>query len=189
MSKHKYDAHLSSPDEVEEQKLCLPKGCLVSTGRRQPKTRNEQEYANQMDYEKVKYRVTPIGIVHRAAPGKDETARIEIFAEYAEGLQDIEGFSHINVFYWLHQSEGYSLVVQPPFDTPRHGVFATRSPQRPNPLGFDVVELLQRKGRVLVVRGLDAVDGTPVVDIKPHIPSIDARPAARRGWLEDTEPR
>jgi len=98
------------------------------------------------------YTITPIGVVQRAAPGEDETARIEIFAEYAEGLQDIEEFSHINVFYWLHQSEGYSLVVQPPFDTPRHGVFATRSPHRPNPLGFAVVELLQREGRVLGLR-------------------------------------
>ncbi len=141
------------------------------------------------DVKQMKYTITSIGVVQRAAPGEDETARIEIFAEYAEGLQDIEEFSHINVFYWLHQSEGYSLVVQPPFDTPRHGVFATRSPHRPNPLGFAVVELLQREGRVLVVRGLDAVDGTPVVDIKPHIPSSDARSEARRGWLEDKKPR
>ncbi len=146
-----------------------------------------------MERENQPYTITPIGMVQpspypdrQAAPpqGGSEISHIEIFAEYAEGLQDIEEFSHINVFYWLHKSEGYSLVVQPPFDTPKHGVFATRSPNRPNPLGFAVVELVERKGLTLVVRGLDAIEGTPVVDIKPHIPNIDARPEATVGWLE-----
>ncbi len=145
---------------------------------------DQTEGSNQVERENQPYTITPIGVVHRAAPDKDEIARIQIFPEYAEGLQDIEGFSHINVFYWLHKSEGYNLVVQPPFDTPRHGVFATRSPNRPNPLGFDVVELVERKGLTLVVRGLDAIEGTPVVDIKPHIPDSDAPAQANRGWLE-----
>lgn len=138
------------------------------------------------------YTVTPIGVAHpspypdrsAARHGDEEISHIEIFPEYAEGLQDIEGFSHINVFCWLHKSEGYSLLAQPPFDTPKHGVFATRSPNRPNPLGFAVVELVERKGVTLTVRGLDAIEGTPVVDIKPHIPDIDARPEATVGWLE-----
>ena len=135
----------------------------------------------------------PIGVIHspfktRAeAPrqGRDEILRIEIHREYEDGLKDVEGFSHLHVFYWLHESKGYSLSVNTPWDTQPHGVFSTRSPNRPNPIGYSVVELIERKGNVLTVRGLDAIDGTPVIDIKPYVKRIDAKPDSNSGWLEN----
>ncbi|KPJ49432.1 S-adenosyl-L-methionine-binding protein [candidate division TA06 bacterium DG_26] len=133
----------------------------------------------------------PIGVIHSPyktkaeAPhqGKDEICQIEVFREYEEGLNDIERFTHLHVVYWLHLSSGYSLMVQTPWDAVLHGLFSTRSPHRPNPLGYAVVELLERNGNLLKVRGLDAVEGTPLLDIKPYIPNLDARPDASRGWL------
>lgn len=115
--------------------------------------------------------------------GKNETAEIEFDDAFSEGLKDIERFSHLHIFYYLNRSEGYTLTTTTPWDDETHGVFATRSPHRPTPLGYAVVELLERKGNVLKVRGLDAIDGTPVIDIKPYSPRIDAKPLANRGWF------
>ena len=117
--------------------------------------------------------------------GTDERVTIELNPEYAEGLQDLDGFSHLHIFYWLHHSKGFHLVVQPPWETGRHGLFATRSPHRPNPLGHSVVTLVSIKKNVLIVEGLDAIDGTPVVDIKPYITTLDAISDARNGWASD----
>lgn len=135
--------------------------------------------------------VNPIGIIHSPyktkaeAPrqGTDEVLEIEIHKEYKDGLKDIKGFSHLHVFYWLHLSTGYSLSVRTPWDSKPHGLFATRTPNRPNPLGYSVVELIERRGNILKVRGLDAIEGTPVVDIKPYIAEIDAKPHAKSGWI------
>ena len=134
-----------------------------------------------------------IGLVHSPfkttseAPrqGTNETVEIEIFQEFADGLKDIEGFSHLHVFYWLHKSQGYNLIVQTPWDTRPHGLFTTRSPHRPNPFGHQVVKLVERKGNILKVRGLDAIDGTPIVDIKPYIKKLDVKKDAVCGWSED----
>ncbi len=115
---------------------------------------------------------------------------IEIEPEFEEGLLDIEGFSHLYVIWVFHESEGYALVGTPPTDTRPHGVFATRSPYRPNPLGLTVVRLLGREGRRLRVRGLDMLDGTPVLDIKPFIPRVDIPPGGtdvRAGWLDELD--
>lgn len=113
---------------------------------------------------------------------------IELDAEFEAGLQDVEGFSHLYVLWLFHRVDGYDLIAHPPSDDRPHGVFATRSPRRPNPIGLTVVELLGRDGRRLQVRGVDMLDGTPVLDIKPYLSSIPAA-EIKRGWLADAEAR
>ena len=133
-----------------------------------------------------------IGIIHspyktrEQAPrqGANEFAEIEIYKEYLEGLKDIDGFSHIHLFYWLHESKGYHLLVQTPWDEERHGLFVTRSPHRPNPLGYSVVKLVKRENNILKVKGLDAIEGTPVIDIKPYIKRVDQKDNVVSGWSE-----
>lgn len=113
---------------------------------------------------------------------------IEVRPELEAGLQDIEGFSHLYVIWMFHRAEGYDLISRPPTDDRPHGVFASRSPRRPNPIGLTVVELLARDGTRLRVRGVDMLDGTPVLDIKPYLSSIPAE-RIRRGWLAEAEAR
>lgn len=118
----------------------------------------------------------------------DADGQLEIAPEYEAGLTDIEGFSHLFVLWVFHQADGYELVGTPPTDDRPHGVFATRSPRRPNPIGLTVVELIRREGRVLHVRGVDMLDGTPILDIKPYLSSVPEA-QVRRGWLADAERR
>jgi tRNA (adenine37-N6)-methyltransferase len=113
---------------------------------------------------------------------------VEILPEFEEGLLDIEGFSHLFVIWVFDRAEGFALVGAPPTDNRPHGVFATRSPRRPNPLGLTVVRLLGREGRRLRVAGLDMLDGTPVLDLKPYLTSV-AESELRRGWLAEAEAR
>lgn len=114
---------------------------------------------------------------------------LELLREFEAGLADIEGFSHLYVLWVFDRSEGYDLVSCPPTDEKRpHGVFATRSPRRPNPIALSVVELLGRDGCALRVRGLDMLDGTPILDIKPYLSNIPAE-KLRRGWLAEAENR
>lgn len=113
---------------------------------------------------------------------------IEVRPELEEGLRDIEGFSHLYVIWIFHRSEGSELTACPPSDDRPHGVFATRSPQRPNPIGLSVVELLGREGTRLRVRGVDMLDGTPVIDIKPYLSNVPPD-QLRRGWLDEVEQR
>ncbi len=113
---------------------------------------------------------------------------LEIDPRFAEGLTDIEGFSHLYVLWVFHRAEGFSLLAHPPTDTRPHGVFATRAPRRPNPLGLTVVRLLRREGNRLVVQGVDMLDGTPIVDLKPYLSSVP-EDELRRGWLGDAEAR
>jgi tRNA-Thr(GGU) m(6)t(6)A37 methyltransferase TsaA len=113
---------------------------------------------------------------------------IQIAAEFEAGLLDIEGFSHLFVIWVFDRAEGFELTGTPPTDTRPHGVFATRSPRRPNPLGLSVVRLLGRKGRRLRVAGLDMLDGTPVLDLKPYLSSVPEADL-RRGWLAEAEAR
>jgi len=143
----------------------------------------------------------PIGTVHSPYTATHEVPKglgaehneertIEIFPEFEAGLQDVEGFSHLYVF-WVFDRAGAlpeTWVGTPPADDRPHGVFATRSPRRPNPLALTVVELLRREGRVLHVRGVDMLDGTPVLDLKPYLSSIPAD-KLRRGWLAEAEAR
>jgi tRNA-Thr(GGU) m(6)t(6)A37 methyltransferase TsaA len=113
---------------------------------------------------------------------------LEVLPEYAEGLMDIEGFSHLYVIWAIHQAKGVSLQGGTPIDGRPHGVFATRSPMRPNPIGLTVVELLERQGPMLRVRGVDMLNGTPILDIKPYLSSIPME-QLRRGWLAEAEQR
>ena len=113
---------------------------------------------------------------------------LEILAEFEAGLTDIEGFSHLIVVWAFDRSEGFSLVGTPPSDDRPHGVFATRSPRRPNPIGLTVVELLGREGPALRVRGIDMLEGTPILDIKPYLSNVPLE-KLRRGWLADAEAR
>ena len=113
---------------------------------------------------------------------------LEVLPEFESGLQDLEGFSHIFVLWIFDRAEGYELVLTPPSDKAPHGVFATRAPNRPNPIGLTVVELLRRDGARLYLRGVDMLEGTPVVDIKPCTSSIPPD-RLRRGWLAEAEGR
>ena len=139
-------------------------------------------------------KVKPIGIIHSVFKTVKETpiqpsrtkatGEIEIFREYEEGLEDIDCFSHIILIYWFHKSKGYSLKVKPFLDTQLRGLFATRAPRRPNQIGLSVVRLLQRKENILYVRGIDVLDGTPLLDIKPYVPEFGPREKIRIGWLK-----
>lgn len=113
---------------------------------------------------------------------------LKILPELEQGLTDIEGFSHLYVLWVFHRSEGYDLMAMPPSDNRPHGVFATRSSRRPSPIGLTVVGLLRREGCRLFVRGVDMMDGTPILDIKPYLSSIPQQ-QLRRGWLAEAEAR
>jgi tRNA-Thr(GGU) m(6)t(6)A37 methyltransferase TsaA len=137
----------------------------------------------------------PIGIIHtpfsdisgmpiQTAGARDVPGHIEIFSEYAPGLKDIEGFSHIILIYHFDRCPGPRLEVVPYLDTASHGVFSTRAPCRPNSIGLSVVRLTGRDDMVLRIMDVDMLDGTPVLDIKPYVPLFDHVEAERIGWLE-----
>lgn len=142
----------------------------------------------------------PIGFIHSpyhessAIPKglgakHDAEGVIELLREFEPGLADIDGFSHLFVIWEFDRANGFDLIAHPPTDEKRpHGVFSTRSPRRPNPIGLTVVELLCREGSALRVRGVDMLDGTPVLDIKPYLSSVPAE-KVRRGWLAEAEER
>ena len=116
----------------------------------------------------------------------DTRGQVEVLPEYAAGLQDLAGFSHIYLIYHFHQSQGCDLLTTPFMDDTRRGVFATRAPRRPNAIGLSVVALEKVEGNVLHIRGVDVVDGTPLLDIKPHVKDFDTpAPPLKFGWLED----
>ena len=118
----------------------------------------------------------------------DLEGTLDVLPEFEAGLTDIDGFSHLIVLWVFHQVDGFELIGTPPSDNRPHGVFATRSPRRPNPIGLTVVELLGREGLALHVRGIDMLDGTPILDIKPYLSSIREE-TLRRGWLAEAEAR
>jgi tRNA (adenine37-N6)-methyltransferase len=145
------------------------------------------------------FQMTPIGWVRSPhtetasipkGPSAKHTAEgiLEIRPELEPGLLDIEGFSHLYVLWTFHRAAGYDLQGIPPTDDRPHGVFATRSPRRPNPIALSVVELIRRDGRRLHVRGVDMLDGTPILDIKPYLSSVPEE-RVRRGWLGEAEAR
>ena len=113
---------------------------------------------------------------------------LELLPEFEDGLKDVEGFSHLFLIWVFHQSAGYELVGPNPTDGLMHGVFATRSPRRPNPIALSVVELVRRDGRRLYLRGIDMLDGTPVLDVKPYMSAVP-KEQLRRGWLQEAEER
>lgn len=130
---------------------------------------------------------TDTGQVPKGLGAKHEAAGVlEILPEFAAGLQDIEGFSHLIVIWVFHQSQGFELVGVPPSDDRPHGVFSGRSPHRPNPLALTIVRLLRREANRLHVSGVDMLDGTPILDIKPYLSNVPAD-QLKRGWLEEAE--
>jgi len=141
---------------------------------------------------KMNFVMKPIGVIHSPfkekapiQPGfSNEIGKVAVFEEYCDGLKDLEGFSHVILVYLFHKSRGYSLRVKPYLDEGKKGLFATRAPRRPNPIGISVVRLLGKKGGVLVVGGIDALDGTPLLDIKPYVPRFDNVADVRVGWLK-----
>lgn len=141
---------------------------------------------------------TPIGFVRCAHTDRSTTpiqpvyaegcrARVEIFPQYQEGLDDIDGFSHLHLLYYFHKAGPASLKVVPFLDDVPRGVFAARSPRRPNPVGLSLVRLIRRDGNVLYIEDVDMLDGTPVLDIKPFIPRFDMRENVRAGWQDDVD--
>jgi tRNA-Thr(GGU) m(6)t(6)A37 methyltransferase TsaA len=142
----------------------------------------------------------PIGVVRTpfsessqipkgAGAKHDAEGVLELNAELEQGLTDIDGFSHLYVLWVFDRSTDWDLMAHPPIDEKRpHGVFATRSPRRPNPIGLTVVRLLRREGSRLHVRGVDMLDGSPIVDLKPYLSSVAAEDL-RRGWVAEAEAR
>ncbi len=148
------------------------------------------------DYPSISYR--PIGIIRTPfstpaeMPIQPEGAKgikgtIEINPELAPGLFDIEGFSHLILIYHFHLIQGHKLYVVPFMDDKPHGIFATRAPVRPNPIGISVVELKKVENNLIYIEGVDMIDGTPLLDIKPFYARYDNRPETRSGWLEGKE--
>ncbi len=140
------------------------------------------------------YIFRPIGVIHTPFQDKDNmpiqaarsqaTGVVEMFPEYAQGLRDVSGFSHLILLYVFNRSQGYSLLVKPFLDDQERGLFATRYPARPNPIGLSVVRLLAVRGNLLDISGVDMLDGTPLLDIKPYVPEFDAPGEVRLGWYE-----
>ncbi|MBE0684030.1 MAG: tRNA (N6-threonylcarbamoyladenosine(37)-N6)-methyltransferase TrmO [Anaerolineales bacterium] len=137
----------------------------------------------------------PIGVIHSPFTEKDQTpiqsvrsqviGLVEVYPEFADGLKDIEDLSHIHLLYIFHASSGYSLHVKPFLDDLEHGIFATRYPYRPNPIGISTVRLITRQENMLTIEGVDVLDGTPLLDIKPYVPDFDLRTEdVRVGWYE-----
>jgi tRNA-Thr(GGU) m(6)t(6)A37 methyltransferase TsaA len=138
----------------------------------------------------------PIGTIHspftdikgmpiQPAGAKGVQGTVEINPEHIDGLQDLEGFSHIILIYHFHLSRGYLLKVKPFMDENLRGVFATRAPKRPNPIGISVVRLVRVEGNILRIENIDIVDGTPLLDIKPYVPEFDIAEERRIGWLSE----
>jgi tRNA-Thr(GGU) m(6)t(6)A37 methyltransferase TsaA len=142
--------------------------------------------------------LTPIGVIHSAHDdagrtpiqptcAADSPGRVDVFERFAEGLDDIEGFSHLYLLYWLDRAGPARLTVTPYLEDVRHGVFATRAPTRPNPLGLSLVRLLSRCGTTLLVEDVDVLDGTPLLDIKPYVERFDVRVDTRGGWTDGVD--
>ncbi|MFL7814206.1 MAG: tRNA (N6-threonylcarbamoyladenosine(37)-N6)-methyltransferase TrmO [Anaerolineales bacterium] len=110
--------------------------------------------------------------------------KVVLDPEYAAGLQDLDGFSHVILIYYFHRAKAPQLLVKPFLDDVRRGLFATRAPSRPNPIGISVVKLLSIRDNILEVQNLDILDGTPLLDLKPYVPDFDRPGEVRTGWLE-----
>ena len=128
---------------------------------------------------------TPAGTPIQLTGSVGVEAKVEIFPEYCQGLADLEGFSHIILIYIFHLAKEFKLKVKPFLDDELRGLFATRAPARPNPLGISVVRLVRVDDAVIYIKDIDVVDKTPLLDIKPYIPEFDIRKAGRIGWMEE----
>jgi len=156
----------------------------------QPKTSSNATFSKGK-----KIQFNPIGVIHspfkqiagipiQTAFSKEGEGTVEIFPKFRNGLKDLEGFSHIILLYHFHKSKGHHLLCRPFLDDLERGLFATRAPRRPNPIGLSIVRLNQITDTILSVSSLDILDGTPLIDIKPYIPRFDAPKALKVGWFE-----
>jgi tRNA-Thr(GGU) m(6)t(6)A37 methyltransferase TsaA len=147
---------------------------------------------------KTTFKFQPIGIIRsqhavaKQTPIQPVYARgckgqVEVFPEFSEGLRDLEGFSHIYLIYCFHKAVAAKLIVKPFLQDVDRGVFATRAPCRPNAIGMSIVKLVRRDGRVLHVEGVDILDGTPLLDIKPFISRFDHIKQVRNGWQDEVD--
>ena len=142
----------------------------------------------------MEFVMRPIGVIHSPFEEKEQmpiqasrsqaTGQVEVYPAFTDGLQDIEGFSHIILVYAFHRSSGYALHVEPFLDNQERGLFSTRYPRRPNPIGLSIVHLLSRQENSLTIAGVDVLNGTPLLDIKPYVPDFDVRTEVRVGWYE-----
>jgi tRNA (adenine37-N6)-methyltransferase len=148
----------------------------------------------------MEFTLKSLGIIHTAHATKEEApiqgsfqpdavGTVELYPEFAEGLKDIELFSHLYLFYYFDRAEPGALVRYPFLDDTPHGVFAMRHPCRPNGIGITVVKLLERRDNLLTVSGIDVLDGTPLLDIKPYVLRFDCHPEASEGWFSGKENR
>ena len=137
----------------------------------------------------------PIGIIHspfndlknmpiQPTGAKGINGEIELYEKYVDGIKDLDGFSHIILLYHFHKANGYSLSVVPFLDKQEHGLFATRAPKRPNPIGLSIVKITRIEENKIFISDVDILNGTPVLDIKPYVPKFDYRKNVRIGWLE-----
>lgn len=144
--------------------------------------------------EKIEFQ--PIGVIHtpfkeragmpiQPSGGRGVQGMVEVYPEFREGLSDLDGFSHIILLYCFHRIEGFKLRVVPFLDTRTRGLFSTRAPTRPNPIGLSVVRLLGIEDGVLQIENVDILDGTPLLDIKPYVPEFDVQRGISTGWLEE----
>jgi len=143
----------------------------------------------------MKIEIQPIGLIHtpfqnlegmpiQPAGARGVKGSVDIFSEYRDGLQDLDGFSHIILLYYFHKSDGFQLTVVPFMDSKPRGLFATRAPKRPNAIGLSVVQLDRIENGTLYIQNIDVLDGTPLLDIKPYVPDFDTQTDVRLGWLE-----
>ena len=143
----------------------------------------------------MEFSITPIGIIHtpfddlegmpiQPSGAAQVQGTIVMDKEYEQGLNDLEGFSHIILLYHFHRSKGYKLMVKPFLDDHKRGLFSTRAPRRPNPIGLSIVRLMKRDGNKLYIEGIDVLNGTPLIDIKPYVPGFDTKEVTSIGWLE-----
>lgn len=143
---------------------------------------------NRIIYKPIGHIKTPFitreGMPIQPTGAKGIKGEIEIFHEFTDGLKDLDGFSHIILIYHFHLSDGFELQVKPFMDDKIHGVFSIRAPKRPNSIGFSVVKLNKMVDNILHIENIDVIDGTPLLDIKPFIPEVDAPKAEKLGWLE-----
>ena len=143
----------------------------------------------------MKFVMYPIGVIHSPFTDKGQTpiqpsrstaiGTVEVYSDFVEGLADLDGFSHIILLYVLHRSSGYELRVKPFLDNQIRGLFATRHPCRPNPIGLSIVRLLNCQSNILEIEGVDILDDTPLLDIKPYVLDFDVRTGVRSGWYDD----
>lgn len=141
----------------------------------------------------MEFIVKPIGVIRTPFKSSEEVpiqssksntkGHVEISAEYLDALKSLDGFSHVILLYWFHKAKPPKMLLKPFLDTEEHGLFSIRAPSRPNPIGISIVKLLSIENTRLEIEGVDMLDGTPLIDIKPFVPEFDNRPHATSGWL------